>query len=75
MSIVTGNYNEPVPEYGDLLTVSEYLSMVNNGFFIDYDGFGHPYLNGMMDGELIISPSGGSFSIPFDATHIIWFNR
>jgi hypothetical protein len=67
-------YNEDIPSYGDLMTVKEYLSNVKCGGFIDYDGFGQPAKDGKM-ADVAISPSSGSFDIPEDATHIVWYNR
>lgn len=60
---------------GDIYTVDQYLEMVADHSLIDYDGFGHPMKDGKEDGQLWLYPSEGRNHIPFDATHVIWFNR
>ena len=79
--ILRGKYTEELHRekngdiLGDLMTVEEYLDSVEHGAFIDYDGYGHPVKNDMEDANLFIYPSEGDRHIPFDATHIVWFNR
>ena len=68
-----GTYTEPLPDYGDLMTVKEFLISCKNGNFIDYDGSGHPVKNKMM-ARIDIYPSNLE-AIPKDATHIMWFNK
>lgn len=70
----TGNYSD-TPDIGDVMTVDEYLSSVECGGFIDYDGFGHPVKDGKSDSSINVSPSQKDSCIPLDATHIEWFNR
>jgi hypothetical protein len=60
---------------GDIMTVEEYLQTIECGGFIDYDGHGHPVKDNMEDANLFIHPSQGDQHIPFDATHIVWFNK
>ena len=80
-----GNYVREMPEYGDLMTVTEFSHCVETGLFIDYDGDGVAVIQ--VDGvtkldcpntpgerDYRISPSTIS-NIPEDATHIVWFNR
>jgi len=66
-------YIHAIPDYGDLMTVQEWLECVEGGMFIDYDGHGRPAKDGLMS-SMFISPSRAR-SIPIDATHIVWFNR
>ena len=66
-------YNQDVPEYGELMTVEQFRQYVKSGMFIDYDGFGCPVKDGKM-ADLQISPSTSQL-IPSSATHICWFNR
>lgn len=65
-------YTENIPEYGDVMTVEEFNEYVENGFFSDCDGFGHPAKHNLMDGDTVVKPST---RIVGDATHIVWFNR
>lgn len=66
-------YTKPIPSYGDLLTVQEFLDNCESGFFIDYDGHGNPAKDGMLSSQRIY-PSERS-TIPSDATHVVWYNR
>ncbi len=65
---------EPIPSYGDLMTVSEFREHCESGMFIDYDGHGYPATEKQMDGGVTIRPSSRTL-IPEWATHIVWFNR
>lgn len=67
-------YDAPIPEYGDVMPVSEFKDAVHAGVFIDYDGHGYPAQDGVMNRDIKILPSTVA-NIPEDATHIIWFNR
>lgn len=70
----TAPYNEPIPGYGDVLTVREYIEAISQGVFNDDDGHGIVARNGLMDSRNIC-PSDGLTYIPEDATHIVWFNK
>jgi hypothetical protein len=69
----TVEYNVDAYDFGDVMTVPEFLDNVEAGGFIDYDGSGYP----MKDGKVALHPIYPSIVhlIPRDATHIIWFNR
>ncbi len=59
----------------DTMTVREYLECVKCCGFIDYDGYGHPIVNGEEDRSIFLYPSEGSSKIPEGVTHIKWYNR
>ena len=67
-------YDQPIPSYGDLMTVDRFRYLVKAGKFIDYDGYGHPARGNQCDARIVTYPSEVEY-IPHDATHIIWFNR
>ena len=67
-------YTEKLPDYGDLMTVKDFLEACDCGGFIDYDGTGHPVKDGMMSRD-VVKPSTRKKDIPADATHVMWFNR
>lgn len=67
-------YVDPLPDYGDVFPLDEFVEMVESGFFIDYDGHGYPVKNNLVNNDIIVKPSKID-EIPKDATHIIWFNR
>ena len=79
-------YSEPVNftkmgQYGcgpededDVYTVEEFNAFCDDGNFIDYDGFGHPVRDGLLDPCITVKPSRRG-EIPADATHVVWYNR
>lgn len=76
--IVDPVYNADVPDYGDVMTVADWVSYCESGGFIDYDGHGNPaqaYEDGIrMAGDWVVYPSTRG-EIPASATHIVWYNR
>lgn len=66
---------ENIPDYGDLMTLQEFIKSCHSGLFTDYDGFGN-YSDGKMMSEKEVSPSDITFGI-IDRkwSHIVWFNR
>ena len=84
------NYTERLNEYdGQIMTINEFTDSVACGGYTDYDGYGYPVKNGMVDRKRNIYPSlvgtGKEMKswcpkhvdsdLPEDATHIIWFNK
>jgi hypothetical protein len=67
-------YTEPPDEDADIYTVEQFRRMCSGGSFIDYDGFGSPMKDGLVDESVTIKPSRLE-NIPADATHIDWYNR
>lgn len=68
------SYTKPHPNFGHVMTVEEFRESVEDGGFIDYDGWGNPSNGTHMDPNLTIYPSEVD-KIPPDATHIVWYNR
>lgn len=66
----------PLSDFGDLIPLKEWLSAVNDGNFIDYDGHGQwATTDGM--GEYV-KPSDiikNRQAPPSWATHVMWYNR
>lgn len=64
-------------QYGDLMTVEEWLDCVKTGGFIDYDGSGSlATKDGVCD--IRIQPSDITalkLELPTWCTHIVWYNR
>lgn len=60
-------------DYGDLMIVEAFRKAVEAHSFIDYDGFGCAVLNDM-ENQTAIYPSQ-VHRIPYNATHIMWYNR
>ena len=66
-------FDKPLADYGDLMTIAEFLEHVESGLFTDDDGMGSAVKDGLR-GEEYIYPSSLD-SIPPDVTHIQWFNK
>lgn len=67
-------YDTSIPEYGDPMTVEDFIANCEAGAFVDYDGFGTPAKGYKMNDDFCITPSTRHL-IPKDATHIVWYNR
>lgn len=66
---------DDIPDYADVMTLQEFIENVNDGGFIDYDGFGHYVLNGK-ETDITIYPSDiehGAIRREFDS--VAWYNR
>lgn len=64
-------------DYGDLMTVDQFMVDCEMGCLINYDGYGYPVreLHGVKKyAPVQIWPSIRKI-IPEDATHILWYNR
>lgn len=67
----------PIPEYGDLMTVEDWLDGVETALFIDYDGDGH-LATATERSNIRICPSDitkKKITIDPRWTHICWYNR
>lgn len=67
----------PIPTYGDLMTIGDWIDAVHQGYFIDYDGVGS-----YSDGEFVydnvrrVYPSDVIKNrILTKFSHIVWYNR
>lgn len=70
----TNRYGRGPKDEDDVYTIEEFRQNVQNGSFIDYDGFGYPVKNGKADESIFVKPSELD-QIPTDATHIVWYNK
>lgn len=69
-----GQYEDPIPDFGEIMSVTEFFDCVSCGVFTDYDGVGNPIRGDRMDHNQPIYPSTLD-EIPNDAEKIIWFNK
>lgn len=68
---------EPLPTYGDLMTLEDFVRRCKDGSFIDYDGFGNFATKTEMFRKEV-HPSDvikKDFKPKPEFTHVMWFNR
>lgn len=71
---VTMTKLEPVPNYGTIMTLQDFVESCLASGFTNNDGYGNYIDDGYMQG--LVRPSdiiAGNIDISY--THIIWFNR
>lgn len=72
---LAGNHVEPIPNYGDVMTIEEFVSACRNHSFIDYDGHGK-YATKYWVSNKTVSPSQlANGEPPPGYTHVVWYNR
>lgn len=65
----------PIPDYGDVMFLDEFITDCIDGCLIDYDGFGH-YSDGKLMSDIVVNPSDvDAGEIKKEWTHVVWFNR
>lgn len=72
--VVEPNYGE-LPDYGDVMTLDEFIGCVESGGFIDEDGSGNYVKDGKMSDVSIFPSDVKHNSIRKDFDTIIWFNK
>lgn len=73
--IKTPTYSECDPTIGDVMSIEHFLSNVECGGFIDYDGFGN-YMKDGKESDIEIRPSDvKNDCVRKDFDTIIWYNR
>lgn len=66
---------EPIPKYGDLMTLQEFIECCECGGFIDYDGSGnYSTATEMSDKEVVPSDITNGI-IDYSYSHVVWFNK
>ena len=69
---------EPIPAYGDVFKIGDFITLCEMGGFIDYDGHGYLATKDKMS-EVFIKPSMFTAFNPYKPhkgfTHIVWFNK
>jgi hypothetical protein len=65
----------PLPEYGTLMSLEEFIAYSKTGFLINYDGHGR-YATSDQASNICVYPSDiVSGEYRHDFSHVIWFNR
>lgn len=64
-----------ISDLGNVMSLNEFIENVNDGGFIDYDGYGNYIMNNQKT-DIVIYPSDvRNDSIRYEFDTIIWFNR
>lgn len=64
-----------IPDYGDHMTMKEWLECVDCGGFIDYDGGGNYATDTQMTNLEVYPSDVAKGNVDKSWTHIVWFNR
>lgn len=64
-----------IPNYGDHMTMKDWLDAVEFGAFIDYDGHGELATINQVSNILIFPSEAKNYKFPEWATHIVWYNK
>ena len=66
---------KPLPNYGDHMTLGDFLDCVESGLFIDDDGFGEYATATQVSGKKVHPSDVLAKVIDTDYTHVVWYNR
>lgn len=74
--LLENEYNlEPIPDYGDHMTIEKFIDYCNSGMFIDSDGSGY-YATKDQQSNIPIYPSDvKARKYRKDFSHVVWFNK
>lgn len=62
-------YENPIPDYADIMTVEEWQEQADRANFIPYDGEGHWCKDGKESQDSVWETPAE------DATHVAWYNK
>lgn len=62
--------SEPIPDYGDHMTVADFKDSVECGLFTDDDGHGYYATDKVMTRQRV-----DLSNVDMDHTHVVWFNK
>ena len=67
---------KPLPDYGELMPIDEFVEAVNSGMFIDDDGSGYYATAKGMSDVLALPSLVRKGIVPHRTfTHVMWFNK
>ena len=64
-----------IPEYGDKMTLKEFIEAVDCGMFIDYDGHGYYATENEMTDIAVLPSMIINKNIDERWSHVVWFNK
>lgn len=73
--LMTPEFERDLPDYGDVMSLKDFIEYCKDGCFIDYDGSGTYAKDGKLS-NISIYPSDVEYnSIRKDFDTIVWFNK
>jgi hypothetical protein len=66
---------EPIPNYGDHMTIEEFREYVRSGLFTDYDGMGYYATATEISDEMVDLSEIKVGYKPEKYTYVVWFNK
>lgn len=66
---------EEIPDYGDVMSLEDFIVCCKEGNFIDYDGYGQYAKDNMMSNVTIFPSDVVHNMIRKDFDTVVWFNR
>ena len=73
-SLMTPEFEE-IPDYGEVMSIKDFVSCCKSGGFVDYDGSGYYARDGKMS-NIAIRPSDVKYNaIRTDFDSVVWFNK
>ena len=66
---------EPIPDYGDLMSIDEFVSCCESGCMMDYDGTGYYATSDQMTRVQVFPSEVSEGKIDERWSHVVWFNR
>ena len=73
--LLLGYKFKPIPEYGDLFTLEEFIKNVEEGGFVNYDDTGRYAFKDETCNKEVRPSDVKRGNIDRNFTHVIWFNR
>ena len=73
--LMTPEFERDVPDYGDVMSLKDFIECCKDGGFIDYDGSGTYAKDGKLSNISIFPSDVKHNSVRKDFDTIIWFNR
>lgn len=64
-----------IPDYGDKMSLKDFIENCNSGGFINYDGFGQYATNDKITDIIILPSDVKKGTIRKDFDFVVWFNR
>jgi hypothetical protein len=68
-------HGRPIPDYGDVFTLDEFVRSCKSHSIIDYDGSGEYAIDGKMTGVAAVPSCIVAGEVETQFTHVVWFSK